>query len=168
MRLTVLGDKVRTAVAVAVSNNRKYFAVVEEVVSELEGAAGGADAGRDATTPNTPGGDSTAAGGGGGGGGTPKSHASGRKSGAGDAKGSSAASGPLTHVVGVYALGSGKRVRGLALDAAVGQPTRVTALGFSENSRLLLTQCGEPDHMLLVWRWYLGKVRGGVSVCVYE
>lgn len=66
--------------------------------------------------------------------------------------------GVLSHVVGVYAVGSGKRVRGLALDAAVGAPTCVTALGFSDNSRLLVTQCGEPDHMLMVWRWYLGKL----------
>lgn len=28
----------------------------------------------------------------------------------------------------------------------------------SENSKFLITQCGEPDYQLLVWRWYTGKV----------
>ena len=34
----------------------------------------------------------------------------------------------------------------------------------SENSKLLLTQCGEPDYSLVIWRWYSGKV--GACVCL--
>lgn len=33
----------------------------------------------------------------------------------------------------------------------------------SENSKLLITQYGEPDHTLVVWRWYGGKVRGAAT-----
>lgn len=29
----------------------------------------------------------------------------------------------------------------------------------SESRKLLAVQCGEPDHMLLIYRWYTGKVR---------
>lgn len=42
---------------------------------------------------------------------------------------------------------------------------RVECLHFSENSKFLLTQYAEPDWVLVVWRWYSGKVKRAGPPC---
>lgn len=63
--------------------------------------------------------------------------------------------------VSVYSLQTQKRIRTLALDTATAQAVQsvqVVCINFSESSKLLLTQYGAPDHTLVIWRWYSGKV----------
>eukprot|EP00198_Chlamydomonas_reinhardtii_P006316 XP_001695652.1 flagellar/basal body protein [Chlamydomonas reinhardtii] len=62
--------------------------------------------------------------------------------------------------VSVYSFGGEKRVKSLPQDAALSgsESARVECIDFSENSKFLLTQYGNPDWTLVVWRWYSGKV----------
>ncbi|KAG2439922.1 hypothetical protein HXX76_004041 [Chlamydomonas incerta] len=62
--------------------------------------------------------------------------------------------------VSVYSFGGEKRVKSLPHDAALSgsESARVECIDFSENSKFLLTQYGNPDWTLVVWRWYSGKV----------
>ncbi|KAF5841016.1 WD40-repeat-containing domain protein, partial [Dunaliella salina] len=99
MRLLPLADKVKASYAVTLSNNRKYFAVIEDA--------------EDCTS----------------------------------------------QVVSVYNMATAKRVKCLQLGPATGnQVVKVSDISFSENSKFLITQCGEPDYQMLVWRWYTSKV----------
>ena len=61
--------------------------------------------------------------------------------------------------VSVYSLQSEKLVKTLLLDPSLTLASQIESISFSENSKLLLTQCGEPDYTLLIWRWYSAKVR---------
>ncbi|KXZ44685.1 hypothetical protein GPECTOR_63g14 [Gonium pectorale] len=62
--------------------------------------------------------------------------------------------------VSVYSFSGEKRVKVLPTDPGVSgsESGRVEGLQFSENSKFLLTQYGNPDWTLVVWRWYSGKV----------
>ncbi|KAL6750292.1 hypothetical protein V8C86DRAFT_3109869 [Haematococcus lacustris] len=60
--------------------------------------------------------------------------------------------------VSVYSLATSKRVKALPIEPGMtGGCTAIQSLNFSENSKLLITQWGDPSYILHIWRWYTGK-----------
>lgn len=48
----------------------------------------------------------------------------------------------------------------LTLDSNLVLAKQIISLDFSADGKLLMVQCGEPDYILLIYRWFAGKVRG--------
>ncbi len=60
--------------------------------------------------------------------------------------------------VTVYSLQNNKKVKTLVADENTTESKEIICIHFSENSKVLLVQQGEPDHTIVLWRWYSGKI----------
>lgn len=60
--------------------------------------------------------------------------------------------------VSVFKLDTDKRVKTITMDTNMIAARTIVNVDFSADSKMLMLQCGEPDYMLLLYRWFSGKV----------